>query len=795
MKDFLNSILPKRGVYFAVEKAFKHTPCHTVEELADKLIEIDTRGRDAYFACASYARESYRDETGKTRQRTAENAKSARSFWCDIDVGADKDARGEGYATVKDAWEALRAFCEAHTLSVPTIVLSGGGVHGYWPIKEDINKEQWLVIARKLKALMKSGPSPLLADPSRTADIASILRPVGTTNWKPERNGAKVKLVYTAEPSSLVEFKDAIEDALRAVGGQTAPVPGAGEIPLHLEGRKARVSLGTVVEVPPLETVRQALKTLDPDMERARWWPILAAVASGYGDEGRTIARDWSSGALRGSPSTRYNEMDFEKQFTDAIARKDLPGAKVSVASILYMAREAGWPGVSGTAADSAVTAGPDWLNEMNTQYAWIEEQAKIYRIVHRDFIRKQDFLDLFANKPVMVWTPKGERSVNRGKAWIEHPLRREHRRVVMCPGEPLVTRDGNLNTWGGFTVKPEMGDIDPFLRLLIRHVPDKSEYDFILRWLAHLVQKPAVKMATALVMWSHQQGVGKNLLFECFTKIIGPRHAAIIGQPELEERFNGWAADKVFVIGDEVSGDERQRPQHEDKLKGLITGTTVQLNQKFQPAREVTNHMNFVFLSNHSSAMSVDDQDRRYHVVEVTADRLPPEEANAFVKWRDEGGLGHLLHWLLALDLSAFDPKARAPETAAKRQMIEDNRSDLAVWAAEIMQSGPAVKFGREIVKSDELARRFEVDTDGKKPSLKAVAAVFKKLGAGARQIRLINGTKARVLVLANVKDWMGASDAECADEVAKLIPPGIVPSASCPTSGSPQPQKPISH
>ncbi|WP_395663314.1 hypothetical protein [Aestuariivirga sp.] len=40
------------------------------------------------------------------------------------------------------------------------------------------------------------------------------------------------------------------------------------------------------------------------------------------------------------------------------------------------------------------------------------------------------------------------------------------------------------------------------------------------------------------------------------------------------------------------------------------------------------------------------------------------------------------LLHWLIAVELSAFEPKARAPETAAKQQMIEDNRSDLAVWA-----------------------------------------------------------------------------------------------------------------
>ena len=790
MKDFLKSILPEQGLYFAVEKierGFIHTACHTVDELAGKLAEIDARGRDAYHACASYARESYKDEAGKTRQRTAGNAKCARSFWCDIDVGADKATKGEGYATVKDAWKALRAFCEAHTLSVPTIVDSGGGIHTYWPLTEDIDKEQWLVVARKLKDLMKSGPSPLLADPSRTADNASILRPVGTTNRKPERKGAKVRLVYTGEPTPFAEFSAKVDAALHAAGGQALPAPGAGEIPAHLQGREARVSLGTVVEPPPLETVRQALKTLDPDMRRHLWWPVLAALASDYGEEGRGLAREWSSGTLRGNPSLKHKDMEFEKQFNDALERKDLPIKKKGTRSIL---REAGWVGVYGTGGATET----DWLNEMNAQYAWIDAPPSIYRIEHRDFIRNQDFLVLFANKPVTVQTAKGERSVNGGKVWLEHPLRREHRRVVMCPGEPPVTPDSDLNTWGGFAVKPEAGSIDPFLGLLARLVPDKKERIFILRWLAHLVQKPAVKMTTALVMWSHQQGVGKNLLFECFAGIIGPRHSTIIGQSELEDRFNGWAADKIFVIGDEVSGDERQRPQHEDKLKGLITGTTVQINEKFQPGRSVTNHMNFVFLSNHSSAMAVDDHDRRYHVVEVTADRLPPDEANAFVKWRDGGGLGHLLHRLLAMDLSTFDPKAKAPETAAKRQMIEDNRSDLAVWAAEIMESGPTVKFGREIVKSDELARRFEAE-GGKRTSHKAVVAVFKKLGAEARQIRLLDGSRARVLILANVKGWMCASEGGCAAEVAKFTSSGGVTSGSCPTSGTPLSQNPTSH
>lgn len=162
--------------------------------------------------------------------------------------------------------------------------------------------------------------------------------------------------------------------------------------------------------------------------------------------------------------------------------------------------------------------------------------------------------------------------------------------------------------------------------------------------------------MHVALVIWSRHQGVGKNLLFECLSTIIGLRHATLIGQAELARDFNGWAKDKVFVIGDEVSNEDRR--QHADKVKGLVTSTTVQINEKHQPAYETDNLMNFVFLSNHPTAMFMDDQDRRYYVVEIEADPLPEIEALEFVKWRDDGGLGALLYRSKNLTSAALTPK-----------------------------------------------------------------------------------------------------------------------------------------
>ena len=85
----------------------------------------------------------------------------------------------------------------------------------------------------------------------------------------------------------------------------------------------------------------------------------------------------------------------------------------------------------------------------------------------------------------------------------------------------------------------------------------------YLLDWLAHLIKKPGTKMHTAPVVSSEVEGIGKNLVFECVASIIGERHAVVVGQDTFDSAFNGWAARKVFVIGDEISSSDRRRDSH----------------------------------------------------------------------------------------------------------------------------------------------------------------------------------------------------------------------------------------
>jgi hypothetical protein len=145
---------------------------------------------DVYFGCAAYADPSL--------GRKGHNVSAVRSCWLDIDTRESKpDAP---YADKSEAKVALATFCCEADLPSPTLVDSGNGLHVYWPIEEDITPDDWRRIANLLKwAALKAG---LKVDPSRTTDIASVLRVPGTDNRKDPDKPRPVQLVWMGEPTS-----------------------------------------------------------------------------------------------------------------------------------------------------------------------------------------------------------------------------------------------------------------------------------------------------------------------------------------------------------------------------------------------------------------------------------------------------------------------------------------------------------------------------------------------------------------------------------------------------------------
>lgn len=244
------------------------------------------------------------------------------------------------------------------------------------------------------------------------------------------------------------------------------------------------------------------------------------------------------------------------------------------------------------------------------------------------------------------------------------------------------------VNLFDGLAMEPVEGDVSLMLDL-IRFLTSRSsdnadECDqimhWLLCWLAYPLQKPGAKLRTSVIMHG-DEGAGKNFLFDTMVSIYG-KYGALVGQDELEDKFNDWRSCKLFVVGDEVSS-RAELVHNKNRLKALITSPTVQINPKNLPRREEANHINIVFLSNELQPLALDNSDRRYLVV-YTPRAREPDYYRRLGEWRANGGVAAFMHYLMQYPLDDFEPFAPAPYTEAKRALITINRKSPEQFLAE---------------------------------------------------------------------------------------------------------------
>ena len=273
-------------------------------------------------------------------------------------------------------------------------------------------------------------------------------------------------------------------------------------------------------------------------------------------------------------------------------------------------------------------------------------------------------------------------------KMWKASDRRRTVRQddVVFDP-TMKCDQDTTINLFDGFKLKPRKGDYMPMVDLVqfltSRCCDTADECDAIMHWLlcwlAYPLQHPGAKLRTSVIMHG-DEGAGKNFLFDTIVSIYG-KYGTLVGQDELEDKFNDWRSGKLFVVGDEVSS-RAELVHNKNRLKALITSETVQINPKNLPRREEKNQMNIVFLSNELQPLALDNSDRRYLVVYTP---LPRERAfyAKLREWREKGGAKAFYRYLLDYPTQDFDPFAPAPMTSAKQALISINRkSPEQFWA-----------------------------------------------------------------------------------------------------------------
>ena len=191
--DLLDAVQPDSG-WFAIVGIKEGSPPRQVlvatrAEVSSVTKLLLAQQRNVFFGVAKYA-------TGDNR--TKDNVKALKSFWLDIDCGEKKP-----YLTQGDGFTALKKFCKVVGLPRPIVVNSGRGLHVYWPLTEDISREEWEPVAARLQEICVA--QELHADPA-CFEVARILRIPGTLNFK-DKDPVEVTVLNAGDPVALGDFK------------------------------------------------------------------------------------------------------------------------------------------------------------------------------------------------------------------------------------------------------------------------------------------------------------------------------------------------------------------------------------------------------------------------------------------------------------------------------------------------------------------------------------------------------------------------------------------------------------
>ncbi len=343
-------------------------------------------------------------------------------------------------------------------------------------------------------------------------------------------------------------------------------------------------------------------------------------------------------------------------------------------------------------------------MAEFNDRYMVVNETGKaiIYELArdpvlnrsHFTRITFEDLRRLYLNRRIPVGRDRDGEAIMKPVAdvWLSHPDRRQCiGGVVFDPTNHKIPAD-ILNLWRGFAVQSRPGEWtlmqDHILRVICNG--NREHFDWLMGWMARLVQRPAEQGEVAVVMRGIE-GSGKGTLAKALLHIFGQHGLAVSNAKHLTGNFNGHLRDTVLLFADEAffAGDKA----HVGVLKALITEPFLTIEAKYQNAVQMPNFVHLMMASNEDWVVPASLEARRFFVLDVS-----PARANdhayfaAILGEMDTGGYEAMLHDLSAYDLTFFNHRA-APKTAGLQNQKKLSLPAAEDWWSETLYRGYVFK------------------------------------------------------------------------------------------------------
>lgn len=418
-----------------------------------------------------------------------------------------------------------------------------------------------------------------------------------------------------------------------------------------------------------LEDVKGML-TFIPSDDREIWLKVGMILKEEFAEQGLSVWDEWSSS------SARYGGIGRAWQsFGTTRSRK-----RVGIGTLVMLARQFGF---------EEEEVDPD-IADLNSKHSIVLIRGKVAVTCRLDdgttsIGPVRDLHQMYANRLVPVGRNRFEPV---SKKWERHPRRSTFwNGLTFSPGRDVA---GKFNLWNGWAVQPDAeGSCELFLNHLRQVIcsGDLTSADYVLGWLAHLVQRPWEKPEVALIL-SGGKGAGKDTFADYIAEMVGRRHAPSVSQPShVTGRFNARLESALLLhIQEGFWGGDVQAEQI---LKYLITSSFIEIERKGLDAFSIASCLRVIMSGNAAWMIPASADERRFAVLEVSSDRCG--DAGYFKALRHEmdcGGPAALMHFLKAMDISQFEVRKPPVTDGLVKQKLESLRG-IQAWWFDVLSSG----------------------------------------------------------------------------------------------------------
>jgi hypothetical protein len=493
------------------------------------------------------------------------------------------------------------------------------------------------------------------------------------------------------------------------------------------------------------EKIDEMLGHVDPDMDYDSWKDVLMAVqaAGGTFEQAEAWSRKGSS----------YEESALTTSKWDSFSGD----GGITARTLAMYASEGGWDGDIVEADLDAFEEGeeseeqkrpniPVVVSEVNEKFALVSLQGRI-RVMHeklsvdgvptQEFMTSADFGLLMCNeKSVIV----GEKPVPLATYWMGSPQRRGYEGITFIPkGINAVGGDADnknyFNTWAGFMTTPKKGDCSKYLAHLkdVICAGDQEHYEFVVSWMAELVQRPERKIGCALVM-KGGKGSGKGTIVKPLAEALGRHYMYVSSMQALLGNFNSHLGEAVLVFADEAlwGGDKKA----DGALKSLITEPKIVLEKKGIDKVLINSHHHIIMATNEDWVVPASKDERRYMVVECSDESKPREYFDALHEELENGGAEALMGVLANWEAPDWVDFYRPPVTEALLDQQTHTQSVQETWWEEVIDTRvikEAGEHGFEYEEGDWVELGVIVDSmihHGRKRGISVAALTRKTVG-----------------------------------------------------------------